>query len=65
MEKILSISLKLNFTQNTLGYYGLTDRQRPVSRVNLGDGNLTKLMNHLVRSFIFKATVYGKHEGYR
>ena len=23
MEKILSISLKLNFTQNTLGFYGL------------------------------------------
>jgi len=33
MEKILSIYLKLNFTQNNLGCYGLT-------KVNLGWANL-------------------------
>ena len=25
MRKVLSISLKLNFTPNTLGYYGLSE----------------------------------------
>jgi len=38
MGKILSISLKLNFTPNTLGCYGLTKLKLKVERLRLNGG---------------------------
>jgi len=46
VEKILSISFKLNFTPNTLGYYGLKDdfvgRLRQISLRNIETTNNQK-----------------------